>query len=57
MEGKNYEQLAEEFTPMIHHMMKKLAIYKDKQGEILIRKRGNIAIICIGICKGDFLMS
>lgn len=31
MVGKNYEQLVEEFTPMIHHMMKKLAIYKDKQ--------------------------
>ncbi|PAE11502.1 RNA polymerase subunit sigma-24 [Niallia circulans] len=31
MEGKNYEQLVEEFTPMIHHMIKKLLIYKDKQ--------------------------
>jgi RNA polymerase sigma factor (sigma-70 family) len=31
VEGKNYEQLVEEFTPMIHHMIKKLLIYKDKQ--------------------------
>ncbi len=30
MKGKTYDQLVEEFTPMIHHMMKKLAIYKDK---------------------------
>ncbi|CAI9395156.1 sigma-70 family RNA polymerase sigma factor [Niallia sp. Sow4_A1] len=31
MEGKTYDQLVEEFTPMINHMMKKLTIYKDKQ--------------------------
>lgn len=31
MIGENYEQLVEDFTPMIHHMIKKLAIYKDKE--------------------------
>ena len=31
MEGKTYDQLVEEFTPIIHHMMKRMTIYKDKQ--------------------------
>lgn len=30
MDRKSYDQLVREFTPMIHHMIKKLAIYKDK---------------------------
>ncbi len=36
MKEKDYQSLAEQYTPMIHHILKKLSIYKNKEEFIQI---------------------